>query len=364
MKVAVLIGFSYGEDSDIPIDDPERTPLPGIVVDLYQAYVASMMMDVEKIIIITDIIRDQQTSVLLNAMLHSTVDVDILTFIETIKHDQTYHHFSGKEDFMRCISDTITEADEIFIYYTGHVSHGYLLFPVEEPEVTFVRSPEPPHDLKTTELNEIKHVNAPDDSPGINLHRFSSSRGNSRLSLIDFRTLILTSADRNAQVFMVMDCCNGNGLGLPFQMLDGIYRLTNNEPRIYTTQEVVCLSSTMSDENSITSRDGSIFTRSLFKQMKEKEQSIKKMLDVVGKECITRYEQTATVHASYPNSKILWNWVYGPTSIDIVANYSNNTIIVDFEKSVRSDFYSDSCRNICLLVGVGEPVSMSETKYI
>lgn len=354
MKVAVLIGFSYGEDSNIQIEDPDRTPLPGIVVDLYQAYVASIIMDVERMIIITDIIRDQQTSVLMNAMLDSTVDVDILTFIETIKRDQTYHHFSGKDDFMQCVSDTITGADEIFIYYTGHVSHGYLLFPTEDPGVSFIES----SNLRTETKEPNSSVDLHDD-----IHRFSSSRGNSRLSLIDFRTLILTSADRSAQVFMVMDCCNGNGLGLPFQMREGVYRLTNNEPRIYTTQEVICLSSTMSDENSITSRDGSIFTRSLFKQMKDKVQSITRMLDVVGKECITRYAQTATVHASYPNSKILWNWVYGPTSIEIIANYSDNTIVVDFGKSVRNDFHSNSCRDICLLVGSGEPVSMSETKY-
>ena len=64
MKVAVLIGFSYGEDSETVYFDPERNPLPGIVVDLYQAYMVSLNMNAQKIIVITDIIKDQETSVL------------------------------------------------------------------------------------------------------------------------------------------------------------------------------------------------------------------------------------------------------------------------------------------------------------
>ena len=341
MKVAVLIGFSYGEDNETLYIGSERNPLPGIVVDLYQAYVASVNMDAQKIIVVTDIIKDQPTSVLRNAIVDSAVDSDILNFIENIKDNDVYHHFIGRDDLMKSVNIIISGADEVFIYYTGHVSRGFLLFPFSffgkesESNVSPIQSNNgrntygchvtmidgrsqymPCHEI-------VNHLEVP----------IKTDDENSKLSLIDLRMLILTSVDKYAEVFLVMDCCNGNGLGLPFHLQDNVYRLTNSEPRIYTTQKVICLSSTMFDENSITSRDGSIFTRSLFKQMKERQQSIQKMLEVVGKECLTKYAQTATVHASYPDLKILWNWVYGPTNLSIIIDCQTNTLIVDFVKS-------------------------------
>ncbi len=368
MKVAVLIGFSYGEDNESPHVDPDRNPLPGIVVDLYQAYVASRSMDAQKIIVITDIVKDQQTSVLMNAMIDSIVDSNILTFIETIRNNEVYHHFSGREDFLGCINDIISGATEVFLYYTGHVNRGYLLFPFlfppfegrnerekEDSGVSFVQSN---HQVTmvANQGNPTETMNYTVDGADHSQLKplqismsHKSANESPKLLLIELRTLILSSVDKYAEVFLVMDCCNGNGLGLPFHLRSRIYRLTNSEPRIYTTQKVICLSSTMSDENSVTSRDGSIFTRSLFKQMRDHEQSIHRLLKVVGKECLTKYSQTATVHASYPDLKILWNWVYGKVTISIIINYTSNTLSIDLNGSRRSKPYPNKKLNICII---------------
>ncbi len=325
MKVAILIGFSYGADCNYPSaqrDDPERTPLPGIVIDLYQAYTASVKMGADKICIITDINRDQQTSLLMNAMIESIVYIDILSFIDTIKKNKFYSKYQDRNNFIKCILENSTQADEVFIYYTGHVSLGHIIFPIEEVGVTFAES------------STIDHVSMSPD--------YNSNSDEPKMSLTDFRLLILDSVHDDANVLFVMDCCNSNGLNLPFKLCDKVYRLSHNvdhtdssgntERTVFVTQKVICISSTMSDENSITSRDGSIFTRAFFKQLKEEDglscRSISRILTIVGEECTLKYAQTATVHSSYPNLKMLWNWVYQPISLNINVDYIDNVLII------------------------------------
>ena len=325
MKVCLLVGFSYGEDSDVNYVDPDRTPLPGIIVDLYQAYVTSKCMKPDQIIVITDIVRDQQTSVLVNSMLDSTVDTGVLSFIEIIQSKDRYRRFTGKNDFIEIVESCLNGADEAFIYYTGHVSNGYLLFPMDGIDLDL--------DTNFGDLSIGKNIDTYNDSavkhPNIlkayhDAHQSDPYRDNTKLSMEKYREILINSVSEDCKMFIVMDCCNSNGLGLPFQLIDGVYRLTPSDEHDFVSQEIICVSSTMSDEHSIASRDGSIFTRSLFYNLKHHHIYLYDLIDIVGKECSSRFTQTTTVHSSYPNLKYLWSWIYGKSKLRASIDHFEN----------------------------------------
>jgi hypothetical protein len=343
MKVCLLIGFSYGEDSDINYVDPDRSPLPGIIVDLYQAYIMSKNMKPDRIIIATDIVRDQQTSVLVNSMLDSTVDTGVLSFIETIQSKDRYRRFTGKNDFIDTMKMCLQDADEAFIYYTGHVSDGYFLFPmdgidvdleenIENPEIILKEESRPRSKTKVQNLDTYTYTVL--KQPGVlrayhEAYQHNQDEDKTKISLTEYKEIIINSVKRKCKLFIVMDCCNSNGLDLPFQMKDAIYRLTPNDIHTFVSQEIICISSTMLDEHSIASRDGSIFTRSLFFNLRQQHVSLHDLISIVGMECSSRFSQTTTIHSSYPNLKYIWSWVYGPNRILVSINNFNNTIIID-----------------------------------
>lgn len=349
MKVCLLIGFSYGEDSDVNYVDPDRSPLPGIIVDLYQAYIMSKNMKPDRIIIATDIVRDQQTSVLVNSMLDSTVDTGVLSFIETIQSKGRYIRFTGKNDFIDTMKMCLQDADEAFIYYTGHVSDGYFLFPMDgidvdlgeikgEHKIIYRDVSRPNGDVNDVNPYKTKIQNLDTytvlEQPGVlrayhKAYQHNQDKDKTKISLNEYKEIIINSVKSKCKLFIVMDCCNSNGLDLPFQMKDAIYRLTSNDIHTFVSQEIICISSTMLDEHSIASRDGSIFTRSLFYNLRQQHVSLHNLILIVGMQCSSRFSQTTTIHSSYPNLKYIWSWVYGPNRILVSIDNFNNTIIID-----------------------------------
>lgn len=329
MKVALLLGFSYGEDSKIKYVAADRNPLPGIVVDLYQGYTIAKQMNADKILVITDIIQDQQTSVLVNSMLDSTVDFGVLNFITNIRRDKQYYQFTSRESFIRMVGNFLSGSDEVFIYYTGHVDNGYLLFPMDGDDIDFGNNintisqtysiNNSDESLKNSHTLKTYHLN----------HQSQPSNDNTKLSLIDFRTIITTSVLSSGQIFIVMDCCNSNGLDLPFHLNNDVYRLTPKKNHTFFQQKIICFSSTMSDEHSITTRDGSIFTRSLFLTLRDNFRKISDIIGKVGPICSNQFAQTTTIHSSYPNTKYIWEWIFSPSICNVYFDYDNNVIIVD-----------------------------------
>src|SRR3972149_1864954 len=127
MKISILIGFCY--------DNIEKNKLPGIVIDLYLAYKMSLQMKSDQIIIITDLNKDQNTIILLNAITEGIVDAGILNFIENIKKKNIFNNF---------------------------------------------------------------------------------------------RDIILINSNKKSEIFIVMDCCNGSGLWLPYKLENNHYYLNSN----------------------------------------------------------------------------------------------------------------------------------------
>jgi len=305
MKISILIGFQYDNNQSlitpkitINKDTNSSLYLPGIIVDLYQAYLFSIKMNPDKIIIITDINNDQKTSVLLKAIIDEIVDCNVLNFIETIKTQHLHHLYHNTTDFLNLITTSCYGYDKAFIYYTGHAKDGSFLLP-----------------------------------------------DNDNIKMTIFRNTICNSISKHGEIFFTMDCCNSIGLDLPFRLVvndltDSFYKLNSD---FFTGQQIICISSTMKDEHSVTTRSGSIFSNSLFKWLNKKNRSIISLIKNITAECSSNFRQTATIYSSFPNIYLLWSWLFGSFNMDIILDNDTNCIIVNSTSSNGDHSSTDIC---------------------
>lgn len=281
MRVIILIGFCYEETYTNDLH-----PLPGILIDLYSVYTYCITnIKYNKLLVITDIYKETSTNLLLKSMLVGIVNVGIQSFLEKIKD----HHliYFGEDEMMEKIKDEVKDANQILVYYSGHSKYNNLTLPNINYAITKVKDQDEDEEI----FKEPKHL----------------------IRITDFRDLFLKYSAEDAQILFIMDCCSGIGLRLPFQLilpLD-IYRLTDFANHKYTGKKVICLSSAMSDETSVASGYGSIFTRSLLSQLKAGIKYLPLILTNIHNDCQTVNSQTATVHANYPSMKSLFPWVFG-----------------------------------------------------
>ena len=265
-KTCLLIGFSYGDEFDEP-KDFERVPLPGIIVDLYRAYNFAMGSEPDEIIVITDLIKDAKTSVLNSAMFSSTVDPGVLTFIEIIKERKEYIRYRSKSSLVRLIKEKVSKADELLVYYTGHARRGYLLLPIIENKFTMVNL--------ASEVVEDEDILTP------NVLR---------------ETIFVDNIKKTAQCLTIMDCCECNGLQLPYYLTRDKYVL--QEDRKYYKPEILCIAATNKEEQSTTNRTGSVLTSNLFDALGQ-VRSIKKLNTAIP----------GHIRVSHPDIKTVWGWL-------------------------------------------------------
>ncbi len=88
----------------------------------------------------------------------------------------------------------------------------------------------------------------------------------------------------------------------------------------------------MKDEHSITSRDGSIFSKSLFLNLRYKHRSLDKLITLIGEECSSKFSQTTTINVSHPNIKLLWPWVFGGHNLIVRIDNFHNVIYIEKKK--------------------------------
>ncbi len=293
MRVALLIGFSY---------DGTAKTLPGIIIDLYLAYKLAKQSSVDKLIIITDIENDRSTKVLFDAIVGGLVDGQILSFIETIKNDKVYCSYSDIQQIKNDISFILKDADECIIYYTGHVKLGY----IELPEIIKI---------------EISYI---DDDKNKN-ENIDNGKSELKYSLYEFYNNIFFSVSPSSQILLIMDCCHGSGLNLPFKLKNYHYSLTRYDNPIYPKQNIIYITSTNITERAVASKNGSLFSRTLFKQLCNNQRSLVKILQNLRSE---HKLQTAMVYSNLANNKFIWNWLYFDEP-KIIVNLDHNIIIIN-----------------------------------
>lgn len=272
MKDIILIGFEYDKNNKF-------LGLPGIIIDLYQMYKIGTNIAPDNIFIITDIERNPKTKILKNAVLEGIVDENILDFIDDIKESHKYIKYCNLNNFIQNIINIYKNSKQIVLYFTGHCISGNIILP-----------------------------------------------DNTSLSYEDLLNILITYTNINAEILIIMDCCESTDMGLPYMLQlkikSSIYRLTSNKNKIFPKQKIIYISSSIKDENSISHKDGSFFTRVLYKQFKNKNSSLVSILNIINNEYLLKYNQTASIYSSFPNIKYIWYWLFNISSYNF--NYNEN----------------------------------------
>lgn len=290
MDVAVVVAFSYSKTGQ----DTNRHHLPGILIDIYHAYnyVATLT---KNIIVLTDLTLDNNSKIidLKDSIINDTVDIEILDLLDTLKTNNHLKEYTNKHELLITLKRYCRLQHKIFVYYTGHSLHGNILLPTMNNEICYLQ--EHPTDF---------------------IINFSV-----------FRDALTVVAANGAQIMVVLDCCGSQGLHLPYKLQNDIYTLTPRPDKKYPLQEIICFSATMADQVSIASKNGSLFSYLFFKYTHD-HRKVSALLNTLTTEINKKFDQTPTVHSSYPDSKMMWRWLHFSDDVNIKLNLIGNYFII------------------------------------
>ena len=268
MRHAFIIGFQYDKDDR----------LPGISIDLYQVYcfLKDKGWKDEEVTIFTDVQKDKATDVLKNAILNNIVDPGVLSFIEDSKERGNYINFTSHNHYNNFLSSLTKECPNMFIYYSGHSRNKEIILP-----------------------------------------------NGALISMDNFRSLF----NNCEKGICIMDCCQG-GIDLPFELHENIYHLKENvDKSTFLKPKLICISSSLEGEQSISTQSGSLFTRHLFKNL---DKDLQSLLEIMRK----KNNSTVTISSSYPSLHYLFSFLNhhsNPISITVYPFY----IICDLSNKIE-----------------------------
>lgn len=286
MRKAFLIGFEY---------DKEKK-LPGITVDLYIVYnfLKNNGWKDEEISILTDIEKDYTTDVLKIAILKQVADPEILSFIEDCKERKIYHLFKAHNHYNNFLSflslkknlgknlKENLKGEHNFVYYSGHCKENNIILP-NRSLISF--------DIFRKTLTN-------------NSNAKSILQPNSNENKVKIKS----------KTVLIMDCCEG-GIELPWILNDKIYRLKDEISLTnFVEEEIICISSSLENENSTISKSGSYFTRSLFKNLEKNDLFL---FNILKKTNFSSSKQTPNISASYPNLLYIPAFIYSYPQLNI-----------------------------------------------
>jgi len=295
MPTAILIGFEYTFNS-----------LTGAIIDLYHAYkwCESFNCDIQ---VLTDILLVKNTDNLHMAINKKIVDSDILTFYDRINSKIIIHNRYDLLNSIIGISEMGIRDNKLFIYYSGHGVKDSMVMP-----------------------------------------------DRTLLPFIDFRENILNRLDSYIEIFWVLDCCNPNGLHLPFKLNGNTFVLSSSKIEC-VSQPILLITSSEANEKSIATKLGSIFSRHLFRILTllnnddkviirkknimiptNKNRNLRRLIGNLTssiRKMHTGYDQTVSIYSSYIIDPILWMWIGSKKTYDIVIDFTLSTLIIRNIKS-------------------------------
>jgi hypothetical protein len=296
MPTAILIGFEYTFNS-----------LMGAIIDLYHAYrwCESFNCDIH---VLTDIKLVKDVDNLHSAIERKIVNSDIMTFYNEIKSKiLIYNSRDLLMSIIRLLKSKSTD-NKLFIYYSGHGVKDCMVMP-----------------------------------------------DRTLLPFIDFRDNILNVIDSYVEIFWILDCCNPNGLHLPYKLNGNSFVLSSSKIEC-VSQPILLITSSEVNEKSIATKSGSVFSRHLFRLLTllntddqpiikrksviiptHKNRNLRRLIGNLSssiRKMHTGYAQTVSVYSSYVIDPILWMWIGSPKNYDIVIDLSLSTLIIrNFQNS-------------------------------
>ncbi|CAH6420192.1 Caspase [uncultured virus] len=307
MPLAILIGFEYTFNS-----------LTGATIDLYHAtnWCQSFGCDIH---ILTDIETVKDENNLQQAIDRRIAEPDLLTFTKqspfskrtviTNKNsllESISHILQGNSKFLNSSKPIKQKAqisdNKIVIYYSGHGVKDSMVMP-----------------------------------------------NRTLLSFVDFRDNILNVLDPYVELFWILDCCNPNGLHLPYKLEGNTFVLSPTKIEC-VLQPILLITSSEAKEKSIATKSGSVFSRHLFKILTQlniagapvirkkqivipthKNRNLRRLIGNLSssiRKMHTGYAQTVSMYSSYVIDPVLWMWIGSDKSYDIVIDMTLSTFII------------------------------------
>lgn len=317
MPTAILIGFEYTFNS-----------LTGAILDLYQAYKWCQSFGCQ-INVLTDIEFIKDPGNLQNAIERKLADPDLTTFYPRMKPEIIHDAKSLLSTIITVLRPGVSDG-KLIIYYSGHGVKDSIVMP-----------------------------------------------DRTLLPFVDFRDNILSNLDPYVEIFWILDCCNPNGLHLPYKLEGNRFTLSPTKIQC-VTQPILLITSSEANEKSIATKSGSIFSRHLFRLLTElnapaepiirrrsvtiptgRNRNLRRLIGSLAssiRKMHTGYAQTVSIYSSYVADPVLWMWIGSSKNSDIVTDMSLSTLIIrnrvntfqHYGLKVQTDFTSLPIRSVKL----------------
>lgn len=276
MTKAVLIAFKY-----------QVNILYGALVDLYHAYKWCKSFGCD-ITMITDFSAAEIDINDMRAVIKKDyADDDLLDFyhqnsIQIVHNEKEFLSFLGK------ILDECTD-ERLIVYYSGHGVKDHLIMPDQNP-----------------------------------------------LFFLAFRDTIINNLAYKVEIFCILDCCNPDGLYLPYKLINNTFRLSDSKIECIP-QPFILITSSDQNEKSIATKYGSIFSRNLFRYLFElnyknhKNRNLRRLIGKISsliREQHNSISQTVSIYSSYLFDPVLWMWIGSNKNYDIAIDPSLSTLII------------------------------------
>lgn len=283
MTTAILIGFEYNINK-----------LPGVIIDLYHAYKWCQTF-CSQIYLCTDIEFVKDESVLQEAINDKIANEDLYAFYDNISPEIIIN------DLLSTLKNVLTDKiNRLVIYYSGHGIDEYIVLP-----------------------------------------------DNSLLLFTDFKNCVLSSISIETEIFWILDCCNPQGLHLPYKLNGNMFTLSLNTKIKCVKQKITLITSAEGHEKSVATRSGSLFSRYLFRLLlilnfsfdyqKEKmiplykNRNLKRLMgSLTGsiRKFYTGYSQTVSIYSSYIQDPVLPMWIGSDEPYDVTTDLTMEPLLL------------------------------------
>jgi len=318
--LGIIIGFSY-------INGLPEKAIPSVIIDIHRAY--KFMKDItnipsDSILILTDMDKQILPPGISEWVAEGIVDLDIMDFMTT---EPKYHAIVSYEEIIDNITLKLSEKKytKIILYYSGHGSNGKLDLPNKSH-------------ISIQKIRELFLFNS-------YYYSEKGSEPDNGISMISDSIL-----QNYRDVFIILDCCNGSDLDLPFYLdipskrfkLASNYHLRSrlvDNLKSFIDKRVLLIVSSQQHENAVSTYKGSLFTRLFFNRLylmvkSSKERSLVNLITELNKEIKSRlskeYIQTASIHSSYPFLPVIPSWILNP-SFNCYIHDKSDSIIIEIE---------------------------------
>lgn len=283
MPTALIIGFQYATYTK---------PLISALIDIYHAYTWCQTFHCD-IHLLTDIISIDNDH-LKSAVEEGMASPGLMTFYSTVKKTLIHTASDLTTELQRVLS-TIHD-EKLIIYYSGHGLNESMLLP-----------------------------------------------DNTTMSFIDIRHTVFRAIAPTVKVLWILDCCNPNGLHLPFRLQKNKFVLST--AKISPVKNpLLLITSCEEKEKSAATAYGSVFSRSLFQILTKMNElnsttanrNLRRLMGNISSEIRalhTGYVQTVSIYSSYIIDPVLWLWVGNSRHSDLDLDSTMSTILVQSNKS-------------------------------